>query len=230
MPTYSLSFVIINTNAIHWRKQEAISSNLDNNISKSSENEFKVYFLQGNHDECLLSDSLIEFENLTLDNKYISMEIEVSNSQKASFNRDQAYSKRRLYKSKVNRSSRSNNSFVAKASQQANIQELSNFVPLQHNYEKRYSYSKIKPLVSSIQETCKRLFIPSSNISIDKMFVCFSGKSVHTVHMKNKPTSEDYKILSLCDLEYIWTFFFSSRIEKASNLSDISGINEIEWH
>ncbi|CAG8804712.1 5335_t:CDS:2, partial [Dentiscutata erythropus] len=86
--TYSLSFVIMNTNTIHWCEQEAVSNDSDNDISESSENEFEVYFLQSNHEECLLSDSLIEFENLTLDNKYISMEIEVFNFQEVSFNKD----------------------------------------------------------------------------------------------------------------------------------------------
>ncbi|CAG8748962.1 13951_t:CDS:1, partial [Racocetra persica] len=48
----------------------------------------------------------------------------------------------------------------------------------------------------------KRLYIPSSNVAVDEMIAQFSGRSIHTVRMKSKPTPNGYKILSLCDSGY----------------------------
>jgi hypothetical protein len=36
------------------------------------------------------------------------------------------------------------------------------------------------------------------------MIARFSGRSVYTVRIKNKPTPEGYKILSLCDAGYTY--------------------------
>ena len=76
----------------------------------------------------------------------------------------------------------------------------------------------------------KSICIPSSNISIDEMIARFSGRSAHTVRIKNKPTPEGYKILSLCDAGYTFAFFFTSRIhqheiQKIPNLSKVG--NEV---
>src|SRR5438477_55219 len=46
------------------------------------------------------------------------------------------------------------------------------------------------------------------------MIARFSGRSAHTVRIKNKPTPEGYKILSLCDAGYTYTFIFTSRIQN----------------
>ncbi len=46
------------------------------------------------------------------------------------------------------------------------------------------------------------------------MIAKFSKRSAHTVRIKNKPTPEGYKILSLCDSGYIYTFIFTSRIQN----------------
>ncbi|CAG8825892.1 21239_t:CDS:1 [Cetraspora pellucida] len=44
--------------------------------------------------------------------------------------------------------------------------------------------------------------------------------------MKNKPVPEGYKIFSLCDAGYTYTFMFSSRIEDNTDLESIPGINK----
>ena len=47
---------------------------------------------------------------------------------------------------------------------------------------------------------------------MNKMIARFSGRSSHTFQIKNKPTPEGYKILSLCDAEYTYSFRFTLRI------------------
>ncbi len=46
------------------------------------------------------------------------------------------------------------------------------------------------------------------------MIAKFSGRSAHTIRIKNKPIPEGYKILSLCDAGYIYAFIFTSRIQS----------------
>ena len=58
------------------------------------------------------------------------------------------------------------------------------------------------------------------------MIARFSGRSAHTFRIKNKPTPEGYKILSLCDSGYTYTFMFTSRVEK-SNVDVIENVNKI---
>ena len=87
-------------------------------------------------------------------------------------------------------------------------------------------FSKLEPLASHIRNISKKLYIPASDVAVDKMIVWFSGRSAHTFRIKNKPTPEGYKILSLCDLGYTYTFMFSSRIES-SNVNSIENVNKI---
>src|SRR5215208_171413 len=88
-------------------------------------------------------------------------------------------------------------------------------------------YSKVDPLATHIQTVSKSICIPSSNVSIDEMIARFSGRSAHTVRIKNKPTPEGYKILSLCDAGYTYTFVFSSRIKENPNIEKIPGLGKI---
>src|SRR5688572_22711775 len=59
------------------------------------------------------------------------------------------------------------------------------------------------------------------------MIARFSGRTAQTFRIKNKPTPEGYKILSLCDAGYNFTFTFSSRIEKNPNIKKIPGLSKI---
>ncbi|CAG8749260.1 16797_t:CDS:2, partial [Acaulospora morrowiae] len=96
-----------------------------------------------------------------------------------------------------------------------------------------YWYSKVEPLASHIREMSKKLYVPCSQVSVDEMIARFSGRSAHTVRMKNKPTPEGYKILSLCDAGYIYTFIFTSRVEKNTDIEPVVGLNEtgrLVWH
>ncbi|CAG8586621.1 4867_t:CDS:1, partial [Paraglomus occultum] len=94
-------------------------------------------------------------------------------------------------------------------------------------------YSKVEPLASHLRNMFKKLYMPGTNVSVDEMIARFSGRSIHTVRMKNKPTPEGYKIVSLCDAGYTWTFTFTSRIEKNREIEQIAGLTEtgcLVWH
>ncbi len=87
-------------------------------------------------------------------------------------------------------------------------------------------FSKLELLASHIRNISKKLYIPASNVAVDEIIARFSGWSVHTFWIKNKPTPEGYKILSLCELGYTYIFMFISRIEN-SNVDAIANVNKI---
>jgi hypothetical protein len=72
-------------------------------------------------------------------------------------------------------------------------------------------YMKLAPLFGMLQEQFKTYVIPGQNVSFDEMMVPFTGRSRHTLKMKNKPISEGFKIWALCCYGYIWAFLFYSR-------------------
>ncbi|CAB5293126.1 unnamed protein product [Rhizophagus irregularis] len=88
-------------------------------------------------------------------------------------------------------------------------------------------YSKVDPLATHIRTVSKTICIPSSNISIDEMIARFSGKSAHTVRIKNKSTPEGYKILSLCDAGYTYTFIFTFRIQTHPEIQQVSDLSKV---
>lgn len=84
---------------------------------------------------------------------------------------------------------------------------------------------KLEPLASHVRNISQQLFIPNSNLAVDEMIARFSGRSAHTFRIKNKPTPEGYRILSLCDSGYTYSFMFTSRIEP-SDVDLIPNINK----
>ena len=63
-----------------------------------------------------------------------------------------------------------------------------------------------------------RFYTPSSKVSINELIVqCFS-RSIHTYKMPNKPIQQGYKIYTIADYGYIYSFQWSS---KAKGLQDI---------
>jgi hypothetical protein len=95
-----------------------------------------------------------------------------------------------------------------------------------HNSPMPYWYSKVEPFASHIRDISKRLYVPGSNVSIDEMIIRFSGRSGHTFRIKNKPTPEGYKIMSLCEKGYTYTFTFESRIVANDKIPSIPGLNK----
>ena len=65
-----------------------------------------------------------------------------------------------------------------------------------------------------IQTVSKSICILLLNVSIDEIIARFSERSAYTVRIKNKPILKGYKILSLCDSGYTYTFIFTSRIQN----------------
>lgn len=63
----------------------------------------------------------------------------------------------------------------------------------------RLFFSKLELLSTHIKDISQKYYIPSSNISVDKMIARFSGHSSHTFRIKNKLTLKGYKIFSLYD-------------------------------
>src|SRR5688572_16522524 len=89
-------------------------------------------------------------------------------------------------------------------------------------------FNKLELLLSYIWNVLKQLYIPSTNVSIDKMVIRFSRRSVHTVRIKNKPTLESFKILSLCDFRYTFIFLPISHIIP-SDVTKIGKLNQIGY-
>src|SRR6266540_920719 len=59
------------------------------------------------------------------------------------------------------------------------------------------------------------------------MIAKFSGRSAHTIRIKNKPIPEGYKILSLCDAGYIYAFIFTFRIQSQPKIQLIPSLNRV---
>lgn len=86
-------------------------------------------------------------------------------------------------------------------------------------------FDKLEPLLSHIHDSSKKYYTPATNVSVDEMMIRFSGRSAHTVCMKNKPTPEGFKIFSLCASGYTYTFLPTSRIIPAQ-IDKVDGLTQ----
>ena len=80
------------------------------------------------------------------------------------------------------------------------------------NLPKAQWYTKLEPLASILRTKFQAYVVLGQNVSFDEMMVPFSGRSIHTLKMKNKPIKEGFKIWALCDHGYLWDFLFYSRV------------------
>ncbi|CAG8533200.1 24697_t:CDS:2 [Cetraspora pellucida] len=87
-------------------------------------------------------------------------------------------------------------------------------------------FNKVELLLSHICEASKQYYTPESNVSVDKMIIRFSEKSIHTVRMKNKPVLEGFKIFSLCESGYTYTFLPTSYI-ASSNVAKVNSLTKV---
>lgn len=55
-------------------------------------------------------------------------------------------------------------------------------------------FYKVEPVATYIREACRRATTPASHIAVDEAMVAFTGRSVHTTTIKNKPIPEGYKV------------------------------------
>jgi len=75
-------------------------------------------------------------------------------------------------------------------------------------------YMKLSPLSEVLRHQFQAYVVLGQNVSFDEMMVPFTGRSQHTLKMKNKPVSEGFKIWALCDHGYTWDFLWYSRISS----------------
>jgi hypothetical protein len=71
---------------------------------------------------------------------------------------------------------------------------------------------RLAPLFELLRTKFKAYVVLGQNVSFDEMMVPFTGRSKHTIKMKNKPIKEGFKIWALCDHGYTWDFRFYSRV------------------
>jgi hypothetical protein len=55
-------------------------------------------------------------------------------------------------------------------------------------------YMKLEPLASLLRTKFQAYVVLGQNVSFDEMMVPFSGRSQHTLKIKNKPISEGFKV------------------------------------
>lgn len=95
------------------------------------------------------------------------------------------------------------------------FQQLKRFLHVSHpDTPVQHFFSKVEPLSTKLAADFAKYYIPASDVSVDEMIVRFSGRSAHTVRIKDKPTPEGYKILALCQAGYTYSFLYTSRINS----------------
>lgn len=115
--------------------------------------------------------------------------------------------------------------YIAQKMSMKRFQQIKRFLHISEPYaDNRPYYAKVEPLLSHICNISKKLYMPSTNISVDEMMVRFSGRSTHTIRIKNKPTPEGYKIFALCDHGYTYTFLPTSRVYQNKEVQKVDGI------
>jgi hypothetical protein len=63
-------------------------------------------------------------------------------------------------------------------------------------------YEKLSPFYKRLDKQFKVFYIPLQNVSINEMMKAFTGRSIHTIKMLNKPVKEGYKMWALADHGY----------------------------
>ena len=55
-------------------------------------------------------------------------------------------------------------------------------------------WAKIEPVASTVRVNCQTNVVPASWLAIDEAMIAFTGKSDHTVKLKNKPIKKGFKL------------------------------------
>jgi hypothetical protein len=69
-------------------------------------------------------------------------------------------------------------------------------------------HTKLEPLASLLRTKFQAYVVLGQKVSFDEMMVPFTGRSKHTLKIKNKPIKEGFKIWAFCDHGYLWDFLF----------------------
>jgi Transposase IS4 len=77
---------------------------------------------------------------------------------------------------------------------------------------------KVEPLASILRTAYAKYYIPCSSVSIDELMIRCFGRSAHIYKMPNKPIAQGYKLFTLVDHGYIYSFVWSSRKQGLGEL------------
>ncbi|CAG8536491.1 14246_t:CDS:2, partial [Cetraspora pellucida] len=212
--------------------EQEINSSESDDSSEFSKSEFEISFSHNHHDEHLLNELLIEFEHMTLteDNllyaesevsepiNFIPLQFEYLFNEKeylvlsSQFHLTETVTSLMLFYEfflvdSLNKIIELTNKYAIQNS--ADIQKpkhhISNMMP-----QKRFEQIK------------RYLHIADPN----EMIIQFSRKSAYTVHMKLKPTSEDYKVLAFKDIgAYRTTCTNSAKFPKELKIQNIASLD-----
>lgn len=83
----------------------------------------------------------------------------------------------------------------------------------------KHWYAKIEPLGSMLRERFQKYYLPGTKVAIDEMVIRFSGRSRHTLKIRNKPIKKGYKIFALCDHGYTYEFLWYSSTQGIAELT-----------
>ena len=63
-----------------------------------------------------------------------------------------------------------------------------------------------KLIATHLRIICKRLWHLGTHVTINEAMIAYRGRTKHTIRIKNKPTSEGYKVWVLAEAGYVWTW------------------------
>ena len=87
---------------------------------------------------------------------------------------------------------------------------------------------KLEPIASEFRSNCSKYWIPGTNVSIDKMIIRCFRRSKHTFKTPHKPITQGYRIFSLCEAGYTYSFMWSSRSDSYSKLIRLPDLSPTE--
>ena len=93
-------------------------------------------------------------------------------------------------------------------------QQIHRFLTINAGTQQRLDpwYWKLEPIVSEIRRNCHQNMTPPSWFAVDEIVIPFTGRSVHTIKIKNKPMKEGYKMWLFGFNGYVCDFLFHSAI------------------
>lgn len=85
------------------------------------------------------------------------------------------------------------------------FQQLKRFIPIcdpRADNGASFFFNKLQPLFDHTIETSKLLWLPGTNVSVEKMMVMMHGRSAKTVRTINKHIGAGFKIWAVCEAGY----------------------------
>ena len=65
-------------------------------------------------------------------------------------------------------------------------------------------FYKLEPMLTIVRQAIQNAVEPASWVAVDEMMVAFTGRSAHTIKIKNKPIPQGFKFWCLGFNGYIW--------------------------